>query len=184
MKAYALKLKKDEDGRFVASFPDVAGALTDGATEAEAIAEAEDALRAALVGYMELRQPVPLPKTDADAKHGLVPVFLPENVQIKILLWNAMLDAGLKKTELAKRLGKVEGYVRKLLDPYQNSTMASLVEAARALDKRIDMALSDAPAEKKEKQRIDQRRERDRRAHGATKKAVATKHRTKARKVA
>lgn len=45
--AYPFTVTADEDGRFVVAFPDVRGASTDGADEAEAIENASDCLIAA-----------------------------------------------------------------------------------------------------------------------------------------
>ena len=53
--AYPITLTPDEDGRVVVTFPDVKGASTDGADEAEAIANAADSLIAALIVHMTLR---------------------------------------------------------------------------------------------------------------------------------
>ena len=57
--AYPCTLRKDSEGRFVVRFPNVPEALTDGRTKEEALAEAVDCLRAALVGYMMEDRPLP-----------------------------------------------------------------------------------------------------------------------------
>ena len=59
--AYPFTITRDEDGRLMVAFPDVQGASTDGADEAEAIANASDGLTAALIGYITLREPIPHP---------------------------------------------------------------------------------------------------------------------------
>ena len=58
---YPFSMTPDEDGRLVVAFPDVVGASTDGADEAEAIANAPDCLIAALIGYISSREPIPRP---------------------------------------------------------------------------------------------------------------------------
>ena len=135
---YVVKIKKDGDG-FVASFPDVPEALTGGDTLTETLKLAEDALLTAIDICMDQKKSVPIPK--AVVQKGDRSVFLPEIVQAKVLLWNAMVKDKITKTELANRLGKTEGYVRKLLDPHQNITVNSLAEAAHALKKKIAMEL-------------------------------------------
>ena len=58
--AYPFTLEPEENGSAVnVSFPDVPGALTWGADEAEASAEAEDCLIAILGGYIAAREPIP-----------------------------------------------------------------------------------------------------------------------------
>ena len=42
--AYPAKLVKGKDGRYLITFPDIPEALTDGATEEEALREAADCL--------------------------------------------------------------------------------------------------------------------------------------------
>ena len=50
---------RQEDGSILGSFPDVPEALTEGATEAEALAEARDCLTAAPGGYVAARRSMP-----------------------------------------------------------------------------------------------------------------------------
>ena len=42
---YNVVLKQDEDGRYVATVPDLPGVVTDGATEDEALANVSDAIQ-------------------------------------------------------------------------------------------------------------------------------------------
>ena len=62
-------LQRQEDGSILVSFPDIPEALTEGATEAEALTEAQDCVIAALGGYVESRHPIPraVPGPRADA---------------------------------------------------------------------------------------------------------------------
>ena len=59
--AYPATLTREADGRVVATFLDVPEALTDGAGETEALREAQDALAAALAGYVQARRAIPQP---------------------------------------------------------------------------------------------------------------------------
>jgi len=43
---------------------------------------------------------------------------------------------GLTRVELAKRLGKAEGEIRRMLDPYHATKLPALEEAMKALGKR------------------------------------------------
>ncbi|MBI3441183.1 MAG: type II toxin-antitoxin system HicB family antitoxin [Proteobacteria bacterium] len=134
---YAVKIQKDGAG-YMASFPDIPEALTGGDTVEETLALAADALKTAIVGYMELRKGVPVP---TPGRRGYQAIALPEVMQAKVLLWNEMVRGKVSKSELARRLGKTESYVRRMLDPYENVTINSLSEAAHALKKRISMEL-------------------------------------------
>ena len=57
--AYPVRLERDDRGAVLVSFPDIPEALTEGATEGEALAEAQDCLIAALGGYMDDRRDIP-----------------------------------------------------------------------------------------------------------------------------
>ena len=59
--AYPCELAVDEDGAFVATFPDVPEPITGGSDRAEALALAEDALAAALAGYALAKRDFPVP---------------------------------------------------------------------------------------------------------------------------
>ena len=52
----------DEDGAFVAEVPELPGCMSDGASYAEAIANAEDAMHAWIETARELGREVPTPK--------------------------------------------------------------------------------------------------------------------------
>ena len=93
----------DPDGGFVVTFPDVPEAITGGATRAEALEMAEDALAVALLGRLDDGVPVPAATT-----HGkdLVSVAVPARFAAKIALIEAFheaqaRDAGMNQSELA-----------------------------------------------------------------------------------
>ncbi len=125
---YPVTLEPDESGRVVASFPDVPEALTDGADEGEALAEARDALRAALAGYVQARRPLPHPSR----RKGHL-IALPPLIAAKLALYQAMRERGLSNVALAARLGLSEGAVRRLVDPDHASRIEKLEVALEAL---------------------------------------------------
>ena len=120
----------------LASFPDVPEALTEGATEREALAEARDCLIAALGGYIEGRRDIPRPSPGRG--HPLV--ALPALVAAKIALYRAMRERGLGNAALAKRLGTVEGTVRRLLDLDHRSHIGQVEAALHVLGQRLVVA--------------------------------------------
>ena len=65
--AYPVGLETDDDGAVLVSFPDIPEALTEGATEQEALAEARDCLIAALGGYIDGRRDIPARRRRAGA---------------------------------------------------------------------------------------------------------------------
>ena len=89
-------LERQEDGSILVSFPDIPEALTEGATEAEALIEAQDCVIAALGGYVEGRHPIPAPSP----VRGRTSVALPVLVAAKIALYDAMHEQGVSNTAL------------------------------------------------------------------------------------
>ena len=134
--AYPVNLERQEDGSILVSFPDIPEALTEGATEEEALAEAEDCLIAALGGYIQARRAIPRPS----AGRGRTLVPLPALVAAKSALYCAMRTQGVGNTALAERLGVSEGAVRRLIDPDHRSHIGQVEAALHALGQRLVIA--------------------------------------------
>lgn len=65
--SYPVTLSQDEaDGGFVVTFPDIPEAITQGATVAEALAEAADALDEAIAGRTRRGDHIPTPSPAED----------------------------------------------------------------------------------------------------------------------
>jgi antitoxin HicB len=125
----------------VVSFPDVPEAITQGADVAEAHAMAEEALGLALLSYPA--RGLSLPK--ARARGGkLIPVAVAADVAAKLAVLEAFAEAGISKAELARRIGKDEKEVRRILDPRHPTKLPTLTEALRALGKRLVVAVEKA----------------------------------------
>ena len=60
---YPVHLERQADGSVLVTFPDFPEAVTDGADPDEALREAQDALIAALGGYINARRPIPGPSS-------------------------------------------------------------------------------------------------------------------------
>lgn len=122
------------------AFPDVKGASTDGADEAEAIANASDCLTAALIGYIASREPIPRPSPS----RGRSTVTLPPLVAAKLALHSAMLKQHVANVDLAERMGKSEASVRRLLDLDHRSEIGQIEAALAELGKRLEIRVRDA----------------------------------------
>ena len=132
---YPYSITRDEAGFYLVKFPDLSGAATDGKTREEALAEAEDCLAEAVAGYLVRRERVPESTyTDGDAFISLDPLLA-----AKAALNNAMLDAGLSRTEFAARLGVDEKIVRRLLDPKHQSHIRAVLHAAALLGLKAEV---------------------------------------------
>ncbi len=138
---YRALFEPGERRGIVVSFPDVPEAITQGNDEADARAMAEEALGLALLTYPE--RGLPLPKARASGK-GLVPVAVAPEVAAKLAVLEAFAQAGITKSELARRIKKDEKEVRRILDPKHPTKLAPLTQALRELGRRLVIGVEDA----------------------------------------
>jgi len=146
MKAYAYRAlfeRGDRRGRIVVSFPDVPEAITEGRTANDARAMAEEALGLALLVYLDRGKPLPKPRAKG---RGLVDIAVAPDVAAKLAVLESFTAAGITKSELARRLGKDEKEVRRILDPKQPTKLPALTAALRALGKRLVVGVMEAEA--------------------------------------
>ena len=138
MNTYYAQVQRDGDAWLV-TFPDVPEAITGGANEDEALANAVDALEVALLTHVLDGLAVP----EAMAQSG-VAVYVSAAVAVKIGFIEAFRASGLTRVEVARRLGKQEGEVRRMLDPYHNTKVQALEAGLRTLGKRLVVSVRDA----------------------------------------
>jgi antitoxin HicB len=143
MKAFVFHATFEPGDRrgIVVSFPDVPEAITQGDDAADARAMAEEALGLALLSYPA--RGLPLPKTRARGRE-MVRVAVAPDVAAKLAVLEAFAEAGISKAELARRLGKDEKEVRRILDPRHATKLPALTEALRTLGKRLIVAVEAA----------------------------------------
>ena len=143
MRSYVFRALFEPGDRsgFVVSFPDVPEAITQGDSVEDARAMAEEALGLALLTY-SLRG-LPLPRATARGAE-LVPIAVAPDVATKLAVLEAYAEAKLSKAELARRLGKDEKEVRRILDPRHPTKLATLTAALRVLGKRLIVGVEKA----------------------------------------
>lgn len=137
--AYPCQLSPDEDGGYVATFPDVPEAITGGEDRTEALAMAEDALATALAGYVHEKWDIPSPSEPVE---GQVSVPVPTVVAAKLALYSAMKVQRITKVELAHRLGVSESAVRKLTNPDHRSHMSQVQRALREVGRKLKVEVT------------------------------------------
>lgn len=146
MKAYAYRALFEPGqrrGTIVVSFPDVPEAITQGRGEPAARAMAEEALGLALLSYLERGRPLPRPRGRG---RNLVEIMVAPDVAAKLAVLESFAEAGISKSELARRLGKDEKEVRRILDPKHPTKLPALAAALRALGKRLVVGVTEAEA--------------------------------------
>ena len=134
--AYPAEISAGPDGVTV-TFPDVPEAITDGATRAEALERAADALVSALSLYVDAGERLPSPSP----VRGRPMVSVAVLEAAKLALHDAMLAAGMSNVELGRRMGLDEKAVRRLRDPLHRSHIGEVELALRHLGKRAEIAV-------------------------------------------
>jgi len=130
--AYAATFESSEkEGGFIVTFTDVPEAITEGDDVADARAMAADALGVALLAYLEMNRPLPEPTTGGT-------MIAPEpEIAMKIAVIETFREAGISRSELARRMGKDEKEARRLLDPDVSTKLPLLVSALATMGKRL-----------------------------------------------
>ena len=121
------------------TFADVPEALTFGADEDEALLQAVDALETALSCYVEARKPLPVA---SKAKRGQRTVRPSALDGAKLGVYQAMTEQGIKKAELARRLGWHMPQVDRLFDLRHASRLDQIEAAARVLGMRLEVRVA------------------------------------------
>jgi antitoxin HicB len=128
-----------DDGTVLVTFPDVPEAITFGADEAEALMYAVDALETALSFYVDTRKPLPVASKAKRGQHTVSPSALE---CAKLGVYQTMTEQGIKKAELARRLGWHMPQVDRLFDLRHASKMDQLEAAANALGKHLEVRIA------------------------------------------
>ena len=141
MYCYPVELSPDDEaGGFVVTFPDIPAAITQGEDREEALAYAVGALETAFIGYMHQRLDIPTPSAAA----GRPCVAMPALSCAKLALYQAMRDQGIRKAELARRLGLHMPQVDRLLDLRHASRLDQIESALRSLGKALTVSVGEA----------------------------------------
>ena len=128
-----------DDGTVLVTFPDVPEAITFGADTDEALMYAVDALETALSFYVDARKPLPVPSKATRGQKTVRPSALE---CAKLGVYRAMTEQGIKKAELARRLGWHMPQVDRLFDLRHASRLDQIEAAARALGRHIEVSVS------------------------------------------
>ena len=127
---YPARLERDEADRLVVHFPDLPEALTDGADEAEALAEASDCLSEALAGRIHRHEEIPIPSPLRGEMHAVEPE---PTIALKAALYEALTDRGMGTPDLGQMLGVKDRDAALLIDPKARTPLSKLEAALSAL---------------------------------------------------
>jgi len=131
--AYPATLELGEDGRLLVRFLDLPEALTDGATEAEALAEAADCLSEALAARIASAEEIPTPSAPSSCQRLVAPSL---RIALKAALHRVLRAKKATAADLARALGIDHKEARRLLDPKELSKIDRLEDALAAFGYR------------------------------------------------
>jgi antitoxin HicB len=138
---YPARFTAEEGGAYTVTFPDVPEAITAGHTLEEAVAMAPEALALALTFYTEKNQDLPVA---GKLKRGMRPVRVSALNEAKFGLYSALRATGIRKSELARRIGCQRNEVEKLLDIRHRSRLDQIENALTAIGKQLIVDIRDA----------------------------------------
>ena len=136
---YPVVLDAQPEGGFVVTFPDVPEAITQGEDEQEALLYAVDALETALSFYIDARKPLPAASKAKRRQRTVRPSALEG---AKLGVYQAMTEQGIKKAELARRLGWHMPQVDRLFDLRHASRLDQIEAAARVLGRVLEVRIA------------------------------------------
>ena len=122
---YPAEIERDEDGRFVLTFPDFGWGATDGATREEALDEAKDLLRELITTTMRKSRALPEPSRASKRRPLVVP---PLQIALKAALYEAYRQTNISQRCFARELNIAENEVRRMLNP-DHATKAATIDA-------------------------------------------------------
>ena len=132
---YPIRLNRDNDGTYLATSKDFPELTTFGKDREDALRHAVDALEEAIAARIARREEIPHPSK------GRNYVFLPTQTEIKVLLYNAMREQGVRKSDLARRLNCHAPQVDRLLNLRHASRMDQIQSAFDALGARLSIGV-------------------------------------------
>lgn len=135
---YPISLDPAEEGGFVVSCRDVPELHTQGEDEAEALLRAVDALETALSFYTDAESD--LPKA-SKPKRGQRTVRPSAQACLALAIYQTMREEGVRKSELARRLGWHLPQVDRVLDLNHASRLDQAEAALAALGRQLSVSV-------------------------------------------
>lgn len=140
---YPVAIEQDGDA-YLVTFPDIPEAITSGETVGEALAMAADALVTAFEFYFEDDNPIPMPSARAKGQRV---VEVPPSVWAKVLLLNAILEEGVTRAELARRIGIKRQEMNRVVNLGHTTKIDTIAKGLAALGRHLSMGIEAPVAE-------------------------------------
>jgi antitoxin HicB len=138
---YRVKLQDDE-GTVLVTSPDFPEVITFGETREEALHYAVGAFREIIAGKIHYKEPIPTP-SKIRAKDDFI--TLPLQTEMKVRLYQSLLESGIKKAELARKMKIHRQEIDRLFDSKQATSLSKYESAFAALGKTLNFEVTDTP---------------------------------------
>lgn len=138
---YALEIHK-EPGSVWLSCAEIPEMHAAGETLDEALDSALDSIETALSIYVDDRRAIPTGGGKGAEGHAVL--RLPALTASKVALWNTLLESGVSKAELARRLDVNRPQVDRLVDFLHHSKIENVERALKLLGRRISLMVEAA----------------------------------------
>lgn len=139
---YAARFERDRrSGTYTVTFPDFDWGVTQGDNLDDAMEMAHDLLKILLNDCIQHRKIIP---SASKKRKGYRFVNLCAVVEAKVALYASLREAGLRNTDLARRLHQPVAHVDRLLNLYRQSKMDQIEAALAVLGKSISIEVRNA----------------------------------------
>lgn len=135
---YPVTLTPDGDTVLV-TFKDIPEAITFGVNKDEALLHAIDALETGLSFYVDARKQLPVASKPKRGQKTVRPSALES---AKLGVYQAMTEQGIRKAELARRLGWHTPQVDRLFDLRHASRLDQIEAVARVLGRQLEVRVT------------------------------------------
>ena len=139
---YPALFETAKEGGFIVTFPDFDWGITQGDSEEEAMEMAADALRTMIQEHVRKGEEIPRPGKPRGRKYRVIRLAALDTTKAE--LYSAFRASGIKKVELARRLGIPKTTVDRLFDLDHHSRLDQIEGAFAALGKRLAVEVRDA----------------------------------------
>jgi antitoxin HicB len=137
MLSYPIKLTPDDNDTLFATSPDFPELKTFGDDRDDALMHAVDALETAIAYRIAHREDIPRPS------RGRIRATLPTQTAMKVFLYQAMREQGLRKADLARRLTWHAPQIDRLFDLKHASRVDQMDAAFAAIGRRLEIGLGE-----------------------------------------
>ncbi|MGA3098684.1 MAG: type II toxin-antitoxin system HicB family antitoxin [Bryobacteraceae bacterium] len=131
-----------EEGGFIVRFPDFDWGVTQGDTEEEAGEMAADAIRTMIRELIRRGKPIPRPSKPRGRKHRLIRLSVLDAAKAE--LYMAFMNSGIRRAELARRLGVPKTTIDRLFDLDRHTRIDQIEAAFAALGKQLTVEIREA----------------------------------------